>query len=42
MGMWIEGVEDYAAWLKLAYRGAPFLVLPDRLVIYEDITRRTG
>ena len=29
-------VEDYAAWLNLAYRGASFLVLPDELVAYED------
>ena len=36
MGMSITGVEDYAAWLDLAYRGARFVVLPDQLVIYED------
>lgn len=35
-GMSITGVEDYAAWLNLAFRGARFLVLPDRLVVYED------
>jgi glycosyltransferase involved in cell wall biosynthesis len=35
-GMSITGVEDYAAWLNLAYRGARFLVLPDQLVLYED------
>jgi glycosyltransferase involved in cell wall biosynthesis len=29
-------VEDYAAWLNLAYRGASFVVLPDELVAYED------
>jgi glycosyltransferase involved in cell wall biosynthesis len=33
-------VEDYAAWLNLAYRGASFLVLPDELVAYED-TQKT-
>ena len=42
MGMSIRGVEDYAAWLKLAYRGARFLVLPDRLVIYEDSEEKPG
>jgi teichuronic acid biosynthesis glycosyltransferase TuaG len=36
VGMSITGVEDYAAWLDLAYRGARFLVLPDELVTYED------
>jgi teichuronic acid biosynthesis glycosyltransferase TuaG len=36
IGMSITGVEDYAAWLNLAYRGASFLVLPDELVAYED------
>ena len=36
VGMSITGVEDYAAWLNLAYRGARFLVLPDQLVVYED------
>jgi teichuronic acid biosynthesis glycosyltransferase TuaG len=36
VGMSITGVEDYAAWLSLAYRGARFLVLPDQLVVYED------
>jgi glycosyltransferase involved in cell wall biosynthesis len=35
-GMSITGVEDYAAWLNLAYRGARFLVLPDQLVRYQD------
>jgi glycosyltransferase involved in cell wall biosynthesis len=35
-GMSITGVEDYAAWLNLVYRGARVLVLPDRLVVYED------
>jgi glycosyltransferase involved in cell wall biosynthesis len=37
IGMSITGVEDYATWLNLAYRGASFLVLPDELVAYEDI-----
>jgi teichuronic acid biosynthesis glycosyltransferase TuaG len=36
VGMSITGVEDYAAWLNLAHRGARFVVLPDRLVVYED------
>jgi teichuronic acid biosynthesis glycosyltransferase TuaG len=36
VGMTITGVEDYAAWLNLAYRGARFVVLPDRLVDYDD------
>jgi glycosyltransferase involved in cell wall biosynthesis len=36
VGMSITGVEDYAAWLNLAYRGARFVVLPDRLVEYDD------
>jgi glycosyltransferase involved in cell wall biosynthesis len=36
VGMSITGVEDYAAWLNLAYRGARFVVLPDQLVLYED------
>jgi glycosyltransferase involved in cell wall biosynthesis len=35
-GMSITGVEDYAAWLNLVFRGARVLVVPDRLVIYED------
>jgi hypothetical protein len=33
---WLRGVEDYAAWLALADRGARFLVLGDPLVRYED------
>jgi teichuronic acid biosynthesis glycosyltransferase TuaG len=36
VGMAIRGVEDYAVWLNLASRGARFLILPDRLVLYED------
>jgi glycosyltransferase involved in cell wall biosynthesis len=36
LGMSITGVEDYAAWLNMADRGARFLLLPDRLVLYED------
>jgi glycosyltransferase involved in cell wall biosynthesis len=36
VGMSITGVEDYAAWLNLAYRGARFVVLPDQLVLYDD------
>jgi teichuronic acid biosynthesis glycosyltransferase TuaG len=36
VGMSIKGVEDYAAWLNLAYLGARILVLPDQLVLYED------
>jgi glycosyltransferase involved in cell wall biosynthesis len=37
MGLAITGVEDYAIWLALAYRGARFLVLPDQLVTYDDV-----
>ena len=33
----LSGVEDYAAWLQLAYRGARVLILPDQLVAYDDI-----
>jgi glycosyltransferase involved in cell wall biosynthesis len=36
-GVSITGVEDYAAWLNLVYRGARMLVLPDRLAIYQDV-----
>ena len=36
VGVSITGVEDYAAWLNLAYRAARFIVLPDELVLYED------
>jgi glycosyltransferase involved in cell wall biosynthesis len=35
-GVSITGVEDYAAWLNLAYGGARFIVLPDELAVYED------
>ena len=37
IGMSITGVEDYAAWLSLAFRGARFILLPDRLVDYQDV-----
>lgn len=33
---WMRGIEDYAAWLELADRGARFLVLGEQLVRYED------
>ena len=33
---WARGVEDYAVWLRMADRGARFLVLPDTTVDYED------
>lgn len=33
---WVRGIEDYAAWLELARRGARFLVLGEPLVRYED------
>jgi glycosyltransferase involved in cell wall biosynthesis len=36
VGVSIRGVDDYAAWLNLAYRGARIVVLPDQLVLYED------
>lgn len=37
LGLSITGVEDYAIWLALAYRGARFLVVPEQLVMYEDL-----
>jgi teichuronic acid biosynthesis glycosyltransferase TuaG len=33
---WLRGIEDYAAWLELADRGARFLVLGEPLVSYEN------
>jgi teichuronic acid biosynthesis glycosyltransferase TuaG len=33
---WTRGIDDYAAWLELADRGARFVVLGDALVRYED------
>jgi teichuronic acid biosynthesis glycosyltransferase TuaG len=33
---WLGGVEDYAAWLDLADRGARFAILGEPLVRYED------
>ncbi len=33
---WMRGIEDYAAWLALADRGARFLVLGEPLVSYQD------
>jgi teichuronic acid biosynthesis glycosyltransferase TuaG len=33
---WLNGVEDYAAWLALADRGASFLVLGEPLLRYDD------
>jgi hypothetical protein len=32
----MRGIEDYAAWLALADRGARFLVLGEPLVLYQD------
>ncbi len=34
--LWMRGIEDYAAWLTLADRGARFLVLGEPLVSYQD------
>jgi teichuronic acid biosynthesis glycosyltransferase TuaG len=34
--LWMRGIEDYAAWLALADRGARFLVLGEPLVLYQD------
>jgi glycosyltransferase involved in cell wall biosynthesis len=34
--LWMRGIEDYAAWLALADRGARFLVLGEPLVSYQD------
>ena len=33
---WARGVADYAMWLRLAERGARFLVLPDVAADYDD------
>jgi glycosyltransferase involved in cell wall biosynthesis len=33
---WLRGVEDYAAWLRLADAGARFAILGEPLVRYED------
>lgn len=33
---WMSGIEDYAAWLALADRGARFAVLGEPLVLYDD------
>jgi glycosyltransferase involved in cell wall biosynthesis len=33
---WLRGIEDYAAWLEAADRGARFLVLAESLVLYAD------
>ena len=33
---WIGGVEDYGLWLRLADRGARFLVVDEPHAIYED------
>jgi glycosyltransferase involved in cell wall biosynthesis len=35
--VWMRGIEDYAAWLALADRGAHFLVLGEPLVRYQDV-----
>lgn len=34
--IWMSGIEDYAAWLASADRGARFVVLGEPLVRYED------
>jgi teichuronic acid biosynthesis glycosyltransferase TuaG len=34
--VWMSGIEDYAAWLALADRGARFAVLGEPLVLYND------
>jgi glycosyltransferase involved in cell wall biosynthesis len=36
--VWMRGIEDYAAWLALADRGARFLVMGEPLVRYQDIS----
>lgn len=33
---WLTGIEDYGLWLRLADRGARFLVLEAPLIRYED------
>jgi glycosyltransferase involved in cell wall biosynthesis len=33
----VAGIDDYAIWLSLAYRGARFVILPDPLVVYTDV-----
>ena len=33
---WARGVEDYALWLRLADRGARFVILPDVTVDYHE------
>jgi teichuronic acid biosynthesis glycosyltransferase TuaG len=33
---WMRGIEDYAAWLRMADRGARFLILGAPLVHYQD------
>jgi glycosyltransferase involved in cell wall biosynthesis len=34
--LWMRGIEDYAAWLALADRGARFVVLGEPLLSYQD------
>jgi glycosyltransferase involved in cell wall biosynthesis len=34
---WMRGIEDYAAWLTLADRGAALLILGEPLVRYDDV-----
>jgi glycosyltransferase involved in cell wall biosynthesis len=36
--VWMRGIEDYAAWLALADRGARFLVMGEPLVRYQDVS----
>jgi glycosyltransferase involved in cell wall biosynthesis len=33
---WLGGMEDYGLWLRLADRGARFVVIDEPLAIYED------
>jgi glycosyltransferase involved in cell wall biosynthesis len=33
---WLGGLEDYGLWLRLADRGARFVVMDEPLAIYED------
>lgn len=35
-GSWARGVEDYALWLRLADRGARFIVIDEPLIEYAD------
>ena len=35
--LWLRGLEDYALWLRLADRGARFVVLDAPLAVYDDV-----